>query len=129
MTHDSVSLKEYIDEKFQDAEKMFNLVRELSERSNDKAENAQAAINVAQNEWRATFQEYTKLTVLRPEFEKLDQSLSALRLEIATKLSSDSGSKSGAREIKEDSKSIVALIISVLTFVIMLGFGVMNFVK
>ena len=115
--------------KFSDSDKLYDVIREMSDRASDKAEKAQAAINIAQNEWRTTFQEYTKLTVLRPEFDKQAGDLAAVRLDMEKKFSAQTGEKSGARETKDDSKAMWAMVISVGTFVIMLLVEISKVVK
>jgi len=155
-----LTLEKSLLEKFTDTEKLYDVIREMSDRASDKAEKAQGSINTAQNEWRSTFQEYTKLTVLRPEFDKqagdlaavrLDMEkkfsaqaglsvarpefdkqsadLAAVRLDMEKKFSAQTGEKSGARETKDDSKAMWAMVISVGTFVIMLLVEISKVVK
>ena len=124
-----LTLEKSLLEKFADTEKLYDVIREMSDRASDKAEKAQSSINVAQNEWRGTFQEYTKLTVLRPEFDKQASDLAAVRLDMEKKFSAQTGEKSGARETKDDSKAMWAMVISVGTFVILLLVEVFKVVK
>ena len=124
-----LTLEKSLLEKFSDTEKLYDVIREMSDRASDKAEKAQGSINIAQNEWRTTFQEYTKLTVLRPEFDKLSNEMAAVRLDMEKKFSAQSGEKSGARETKDDSKAMWAMVISVGTFAVMLLVEIFKAVK
>jgi len=124
-----LTLEKSLLSKFDDSDKLYDVIREMSDRASDKAEKAQAAINVAQNEWRTTFQEYTKLTVLRPEFDKQSGDLAAVRLDMEKKFSAQTGEKFGARETKDDSKAMWAMVISVGTFVVVLLVEILKVAK
>jgi hypothetical protein len=96
-------------EKFADTEKLYDVIREMSDRASDKAEKAQGSINIAQNEWRATFQEYTKLTVLRPEFDKLSNEMAAVRLDMEKKFSAQAGSSVSRPEFDKQAGDLAAV--------------------
>ena len=104
-----LTLEKSLLEKFSDTEKLYDVIREMSDRASDKAEKAQGSINIAQNEWRTTFQEYTKLTVLRPEFDKLSNEMAAVRLDMEKKFSAQSGFSVSRPEFDKQAGDLAAV--------------------
>jgi hypothetical protein len=104
--------------RFVHTERMFQLSQDSAQRAVDKAESAQAAHNVAANEWRATLNDFKANLINRPEFDRFYAEFSAYRLEQSRQMSITAGAKQEKMENKEDWKSIVAIIISIAAVVI-----------
>lgn len=89
------------------------------------AADVQKQHNVAQNEWRATLTDFRQNTPTRPEFDKITSEVTALRLELSTRLSLQQGERAGTKETtqehrstKEDSRAGMAIVIAAATGVV-----------
>lgn len=114
-----------IDERFKHLEQLFNVNSEATKRAVDKAESAQAAHNVASNEWRGTLNDFKATLVGREEFQRLDRDFSAYRLEVSRIIAAQAGEKSGTKETKDESKfwtqnaiAIIAALIALAALVL-----------
>jgi hypothetical protein len=112
------ALKVSVDERFIHTDRLNEIVQESAKRAIDKAESAQHAHNVAANEWRSTLNDFKNTLVSRAEYDRLERDFSAYRLEMSRLLAANEGSKRGAKEFRDDSKSMWALVIAVGSAVI-----------
>lgn len=72
-----------VDIRFKHLEQIVGLGQESAKRAVDKAEAAQAAHNVASNEWRNTLNDFKTSLVGRAEFDKLYQEFASNKLEVS----------------------------------------------
>src|SRR6185369_620312 len=113
------SLQKGVDDKFRFVETLAKQAEENTKLATATAGETQRQHNVAQNEWRATLTDFRQNTPTRPEFDKLAVEVTALRLELSTRLSVTQGEKmgmqetrQGSRETKEDSRAGMAIVIA-----------------
>ena len=78
----------------------------------DKAEAAQAAHNVASNEWRGTLNDFKSSLVGRPEFEGFRREFDAYRLEASRVASKTAGESAGGKDFRESHGMLAALLIA-----------------
>lgn len=105
-------------ERFRHLEQLFNVNAEAARRAIDKAESAQAAHNVAANEWRGTLNDFKTTLVGREEFQRLDRDFSAYRLEVSRIIAEQRGGKEVRAETKDSTQwfasNAIALIAAAL---------------
>ena len=108
-----------VEDKFRFVETLAKQAEENTKLATATAGETQRQHNVAQNEWRATLTDFRQNTPTRPEFDKLAVEVTALRLELSTRLSVAQGEKvgmqetrQGSRETKEDSRAGMAIVIA-----------------
>lgn len=99
--------------RFEHAAQVNALVQDSAKRAIDKAESSQAAHNIAANEWRGTLNDFKGTLVSKTEFDQLRSDFAAYRLEQSRLNSLSAGAKEGAKETRDDSKSLWAMVIAV----------------
>jgi len=104
-----------VDERFAHHQQLSQTLQQSAQLAIDKAERAQSAHNVAANEWRGTLNDFKSTLVSRAEFDRLSSDFAAYKLEAARLFSAAAGEKTGSRETKDDSKSMLAIVIAVAT--------------
>lgn len=92
---------------------IFKVTQSDAKRAVDKAEAAQHAHNIASNEWRGTLNDFKSTLITKGEFDRLATEFAAYRLEQSRLNSQLAGAKEGAKETKDDSKAMWALVIAV----------------
>jgi hypothetical protein len=102
---------------------VFKLIQGAAERATDKAEAAQHAVNMAQNEWRATINDFKRDTVDVKAFEKLSEDFRAYKLEVAKSLSSQSGSHQGITDSQAIQRADKAHFQATLAIIVSIGVG------
>lgn len=102
-------------EKFKHHEQITLLLKEANQQSRDKAEEAQAAINYAANEWRNAMNDYRRDTITRVEHERLEKDFAAYKLEIAQTIAArqirETAIHTGSTERRNESRSSITAII------------------
>jgi len=101
------SLLEYVNQRFADMQ-----------RAADKAQEVQAAHNIAANEWRATLNDFKAGVVNRVEFERLQGEFSAYKLEVARILAATAGEKTGSRDVGDTSKWLITTVIALVALAV-----------
>lgn len=115
---EGLTLLRYVDERFKHLEQLFTLSQDNAKRAVDKAEVAQAAHNVAQNEWRQTLTDFRQNVPSRNEYDRLSAEVAAYKLEITTSLTRLVASRETSKEGRDDSKSWIAIAVAVLAVVV-----------
>lgn len=100
------------------AKNLLQTAQETSQRAADKSENTQHLHNIEANNWRTEYNKLKSEMVQKDEFLRLDRDFSAYRLEVSKLIAGQTGEKAGSREYRQDSKSVIALAISVATALI-----------
>lgn len=94
-----------LNERFKHVEQLNDLGIESAKRAVDKAEDQQKAINVAQNEWRGTLNDFKSTLISRAEFDRLASDFAAYKLEAARLFSAAAGEKAGNRETQHEARA------------------------
>lgn len=141
MVKDGPSLEQYIETRFnllttavdkmeagllvriEHLHQLANQTQEASKRAIDKAEAAQAAHNIASNEWRGTLNDFKSTLVSKAEFDRFYQEFSAYRLETSRTSSLFQGEKSGVKESKDSNLAVIGLIVAIVSTLVSLLIG------
>ncbi len=115
---DGPTILEYVNERFKHLEQLFTLGQESAKRAVDKAEIAQTAHNVAQNEWRQTLTDFRQNVPSRQEFERLLNDLNSYKLEVSRILAAMAATKEAGRAGTDDIKTWIAIAIAALAIVV-----------